>query len=185
MRAISLARHHLDALTVDGHGQNFGARLTNGRLYTIPSVRLDKENHTAAASGSANFARQRAVAPGVVDDPIDGSRRDGGQVPFAEGPLFAHQAARLGPIRFFESQAHFLSYFRNAFKAVLYGALAADVRFENFPVVDAMLTRLAGVSNHYAALKFVEIDAQFDAMLTARRQFDGGGATECRRIVIL
>ncbi len=39
--AISLTRHDLDALTVDGHRKNVGARLTNGRLYTIPGVWLD------------------------------------------------------------------------------------------------------------------------------------------------
>src|SRR5713226_4391643 len=59
------------------------------------------------------------------------------------------------------------------------------MRLKNFPVVDAVLARLAGVSNHHTALEFVEIDAQFDAMLTARREFDGRGATEGGRVMIL
>src|SRR5713226_4527952 len=59
------------------------------------------------------------------------------------------------------------------------------MRLKNFPVVDAVLARLAGVSDHYAALEFVQIDAQFDAMLTAGRQFNGRGATESRRVMIL
>src|SRR5258707_5961191 len=139
----------------------------------------------ATATGSADFTCQRAVAASVVDNPVNGLRGDGGQVPFAEGPLFAHQAPSLGPVGFFESQAHFLSYFGNALEAVLHSALAADVRLEDFPVVDAVLARLAGVSDHHAALEFVEIHAQFDAMLTAGREFNGGGATKGRRGMIL
>src|SRR5260370_28335274 len=64
MCAISLARHDLDALTVDGHRKNVGARLTNGRLHTIPCVRLANVDYTATATCSADFASQSAVAPG-------------------------------------------------------------------------------------------------------------------------
>src|SRR5260370_18905803 len=41
MQANSLARHDLDALAVDGHGQNLGARLTNGCLHWVPRIWLD------------------------------------------------------------------------------------------------------------------------------------------------
>src|SRR5712692_2295091 len=185
MRAKSLARHDLDALAVDGHGQNIGARLLNGGLHAIPGVWLDQKDHTATATGSADFACQSAVAAGVVDDPVNGLRGNGGQVSLAEGPFLAHQAAGFGPVRFFESKAHLLSNFGNTLEAVLHGALAADMRLEDFPVVDTMLARLAGVTDHDTALEFVEIDAQFDAMLTTGREFYGRGATECRRVVIL
>src|SRR5258705_3729454 len=92
-----------DALAVDGNGQTLGTRLTNGLFHTFPGVWFDQEDHTAASARSADLARQRAIATGVVDDPVDGLRRDRGQVSLAEGPLFAHQAAGFGPVGFFES----------------------------------------------------------------------------------
>src|SRR3989442_1772333 len=44
------------------------------------------------------------------------------------------------------------------FKAHI-GGKRADMRLKDFPVVDAVLARLTSVSDHYAALEFVEIDA--------------------------
>jgi len=45
--------------------------------------------------------------------------------------------------------------------------LPPNLRFENFPIVDAVLAGLAGVTDHHPALEFVEIDAQLHAMLAA------------------
>ena len=63
--------------------------------------------------------------------------------------------------------------------------MPANLRLEHFPVVDAMLAGLAGIANNDAAFQFVEIDAQLDAVLAARRQLDGRGAAKRRRVVIL
>src|SRR5260370_11396919 len=59
------------------------------------------------------------------------------------------------------------------------------MRLEDFTVVDAVLARFAGVSDHHTALELVEIDTQFDAMFAAGRQFDGSSAAKRRGIVIL
>src|SRR5229473_1451429 len=183
--ANSLAGYDLDALAVDAHGQNLGASFADGGFHALAGVRFDQKDHAAASARSADLARQRTIAAGVVDHAIDGLRRDGGQVSLAEGPLFAHQAAGFWPVWLFQRHTHFLCNFRDAFQAFLHGALAADLRFKDFPVVDAMLARFAGVADHHAALKLVEIDAQFDAMLAAGRKFDGGGAAKGRWVMIL
>src|SRR5206468_1201056 len=185
IRAKFLAGNHLNALTVDGHGQLFGPSFTNGVFHAVASGWLDQKDNTPATARLAAFACQRAVAAGIVDDAVDGFRRDGRQVSLAEGPFLAHEAASLLPIRFFHGYAHFLGHFRNALEAVLHRALAPDMRLEDFPVVDAMLARLAGVSDHHAALKLVEIDAQFNAMFAAGWEFDGSGAAKRWRIVVL
>jgi len=52
-------------------------------------------------------------------------------------------------------------------------ALPADLGLENFPNVDAVLAGLAGVANHNAPLKLVQVHAQFNAMFAAGREFDG------------
>src|SRR6202030_4593820 len=69
--------------------------------------------------------------------------------------------------------------------AVLYRALAVNVRFKNFPVVDAMLAWLTGVADHDAPFQLIQIQAQLYAMLSARGQFDGRRATKRRRIMVL
>ena len=48
-----------------------------------------------------------------------------------------------------------------------------------------MLAGLARVANQHAAFQLVEVDAQFDAMFAAGRQFNGRGTTKSRRIVVL
>ncbi len=48
-----------------------------------------------------------------------------------------------------------------------------------------MLAGLAGVADQDAALEFIKIDAQLDAMLAAGRQLNGGGTAKGRRIVVL
>ena len=63
--------------------------------------------------------------------------------------------------------------------------LAADVGFEHFPIVNAVLAGLAGVAEQDAALEFIQIDAEFDAMLATRWKFDGSSAAEGGRIVVL
>ncbi len=68
---------------------------------------------------------------------------------------------------------------------MLDGPFAADLSFEDFPVVDAVPARLAGVTDQDAALEFIEIDAQFDAMLAAGGKFNRGGAAKGRRVVVL
>src|SRR5438876_3350486 len=73
----------------------------------------------------------------------------------------------------------------NPFEALLHGPFAADLGFEDFPVVDAVLAGLARIANHDAAFKFIEIDAQLDAMLAAGGQLDGGSAAKSWRVVIL
>src|SRR5260370_17951110 len=62
--ANSLAGHDLDSLAVNGHGQNLGATVTNGRFHAFPGVCLDQKDHPAASPRSADFARQRAIAAG-------------------------------------------------------------------------------------------------------------------------
>ena len=42
---------------------------------------------------------------------------------------------------------------------VLHGAFPANLRLEDFPIVDAVLARLARVANHDAAFQLVQIDA--------------------------
>src|SRR4029077_10056315 len=93
--------------------------------------------------------------------------------------------ASFGPVGLFERHTHLLCDFRNSLKTILHRALATDLCLEDFPIVDAMLAWFAGVTKHDAALEFIEIDAQFDAMLAAGGEFDGGGAAESRRVVIL
>src|SRR5262249_1026803 len=63
--------------------------------------------------------------------------------------------------------------------------LAVDVRLENFPVVDARLPRLAGVAKYEAPFEFACVEAQFNTAFATGRKFDGSGAAECRRIVVL
>src|ERR1700682_4297010 len=63
--------------------------------------------------------------------------------------------------------------------------VAIDVGAKDIPIVYGGLARLTGVAKNQAALKFRKIDAEFGAMLAARREFDGGGATEGRRVVVL
>ena len=59
------------------------------------------------------------------------------------------------------------------------------MRFVDFPIVDAMLARLAGITDDHATLEFVQIHTQFNAMLTAGRELDRSSAAEGGRIVIL
>src|ERR1700730_5345870 len=63
--------------------------------------------------------------------------------------------------------------------------LPANLRFEHFPIVDAVLARLARVTDDDAAFQFVEIDAQLDAGLTSRRELDRRSTAKRRRVVIL
>ena len=162
-----LARDDLYALAVNGHGQDRAASLGNGLLHTIAGIRLDEQDDASAAPGPADFAGQGAVSPGVFDDTVNDFRRDGGQVALSKGPLFAHQAARFGPVGLFESQTHFLRDVGNALQTILDRALAADVRFVNFPIIDAVLARLPGVADDHAALEFVEIHAKLDAVFSS------------------
>src|SRR5207237_10087576 len=53
------------------------------------------------------------------------------------------------------------------------------------PVVAAGLAALEALSDHPAVLELSQFHAQFDAMLTAGREFDGSGAAEGRRVMIL
>src|SRR5260370_17697874 len=85
----------------------------------------------------------------------------------AERPLLSNVAASFLPIGLFHGYAHFLGNFGNALEAVLHGAFAADMRLEDFPVVDAVLARFAGVSDHHTALELGEIYRQFDALFAA------------------
>src|SRR5882757_5578998 len=133
IHANPLTRNNLDALAVDGHGENFATSFANGVLHALAGVRFDQKDDAAAAAGSADFAGQSAITARVVNHTIDRLCGDGRQVALAERPLLAHQAARFGPIRFFKSQAHLLGDFGNPLQAVLNGAIAADLCLEDFP----------------------------------------------------
>src|SRR5205814_6377195 len=113
IRAKFLPGNHLNALAIDGHGQHFGPSFTNGVFHAVAGVWLDQKDNAPATARPADFACQRAVAADIVDDAVDGFRRDGRQVSLAEGPFLAHEAASLLPIRFFHGYAHFLGHFRN------------------------------------------------------------------------
>src|SRR5271163_4191441 len=109
------------------------------------------------ASGSISMTTQ---PPRPFDDPIYRFGGDRGKVPFAEGPLFAHEATGFVPVGLFQGKAHLLRDVGDSFEAVLHGAFATDLRFEDFPIVDAVLARLSCVADHDAAFEFVEVDAQ-------------------------
>src|SRR5208282_5299373 len=102
-----------------------------------------------------------------------------------ERPLFPHQPSRLVPVRLLHGEAHFLRHLGDALEAILHGAFAADLRFEDFPIVDAVLPRLSRITNGDAAFQLVEIDAQLDAVLAAWLKLDGRGAAKSWRVMIL
>ena len=56
---------------------------------------------------------------------------------------------------------------------------------EHFPVVDAMLPGFSCVTQDEAALEFVEIAAEGFAPFAARGKHNRGGATKCRRVMVL
>src|SRR6267378_2713770 len=184
-RANFLARYDLDALAVDAHEEDLCASFTDGLFHALAGVWFNQKDHAAASARSAYFSGQCAIAAGVFDHAVDGLRRNSGQISHAEGPLLAHQAAGFIPIGFFQRHAHFLGNFRDALQTFLDGALPSDLRFENFPIVDPVLARLAGVADHHAALELVQVHTQFDAMLAAGREFDGGSAAEGWRVMVL
>src|SRR5579883_3197050 len=181
----SLSRNDLHAVAVDLHWQERGAGAHDCFLHMGAPLRLNQQHDAATAARSADFASERAFAPGFRNDAVDHGCRNRGQIAFAEGPFGVHQAAGVAPVRRLEGLAHLLSDFGDALEVAANGLVAVGVRLEDFPVVDAGLARLAGVANNEPPLEFIEVDAQFDAMLAAGRQFDRGGASEGRRIVIL
>src|SRR5208282_4599239 len=119
------------------------------------------------------------VTPRAFDDTVYRLGGDGREVALAEGPFFAHEAARFVPIGLFQGEAHFLRDIGDSLEAILYGALATDLRFENFPIVDAVLPWFSGVADQDAAFELVQVDAQLDAVFTAGREFDGRCPAEC------
>src|SRR5207248_5751001 len=114
----------------------------------------------------------------VFNDAVDGFGRDGGEVAFTEGPFLPHEASGFPPVGPLKSDAHALGNLGNSLETLLHGALAPDLRFENFPVVDAMLAGLARIADHHAALQLIKIDAKLDAMLTAGRQLNRSGTAK-------
>src|SRR5580692_763398 len=93
-----LARDHLDALAVDRDRQNLAASLDDGRFDAGAGIRFDEQDDATAAARAADLAGQSAVAPRASNDAVYRPGRDGGQIPFAEGPLFSHQASGLVPV---------------------------------------------------------------------------------------
>jgi hypothetical protein len=51
-----LARYDLDALAVDGHGEDLGASFANGPFDAFAGVRFDQKDHAAATASSAHFS---------------------------------------------------------------------------------------------------------------------------------
>ena len=64
-------------------------------------------------------------------------------------------------------------------------AIAIDVRLHDFPIVDAGVARLAGISQHDAFVEIGQVDVQRFARDTRCIQLDGAHAAIHRRIVIL
>src|SRR5258708_12225753 len=121
------ARDDLDTMAVNGHGQDFAAGFTNGLFHAFAGARLNQKDDAAAATRSANFSRQRAVTASVVDDPVDGLGRNGGQVSLAEGPFLAHEAASFLPIALFHGHAPFLRHFRNTLQPIFHPPFAPSM----------------------------------------------------------
>ncbi len=153
----ALAGNDLDPLTIDAYGTDLSASLCDGLFHAFPSFWLNEENHATTTPCTTNFTGQRPVAARVFNDPIDGFRRNRGEISFAERPFLSHQAPGFLPVGLLEGQAHLLGDFGDSSETVLHSAVAADLCFEDFPVVDAVLARLAGVADRDAAFELIQI----------------------------
>ena len=184
-KEVCLAEDDTNALTVNGGAQNFAAGISDSFFDAVASLGFNEEDNAATAPCATDFTGKSAIATRVFNDAVNGFRGDGRKVAFAEGPFLAHQAAGFVPIRLLEGHAHALSDFRNAPETLLDCFFATDLRFEDFPVVDAVLAGFTRVTNQNAALEFIEIDAQVDAMFAAWGQFDGSSAAKSRWVMVL
>src|SRR5262249_13655340 len=110
---------------------------------------------------------------------------DRGQIALAEAPLFAHQAADLGPVGPLELAAEFLCHLGDPGEIAKDLFVSVDVVPENIPVIDCRFAGLAGVTEHQATLEFGQGDAEFGAALAAWRQFDRGRSAKRGRVVVL
>src|SRR5204863_9709894 len=97
---------------------HFGPSFTNGVFHAVASGWLDQKDNTPATARPADFACQRAVAAGIIDDAVDGFRRDGRQVPFAKGPSLAQEAPSPLPTGFSHAYGHFMGHSRNRLEPV-------------------------------------------------------------------
>ena len=90
------------------------------------------------------------------------------KIPAPEVPLLAHQAANLAPLVSLQRGANLARDHRNFFQVLRHAPVAIDVPLENFPVVDAVLPRLARVAKHEPPFEFVEVATERLAPLAAR-----------------
>jgi hypothetical protein len=146
-------------LAVDFYWKDFCPSVLDRGFNPGTGIRFDQQDHATAAAGTANLSSERALPPGVFNYAVDEFRGYGGQISLAKKPLFTHQPAGLVPFGGFQRHAQQLRDLGDFLHTVTDGALAIDVRLENFPIVNAMLAGLAGVTNHDAAFQFVEIEA--------------------------
>src|SRR5215467_15117049 len=70
-------------------------------------------------------------------------------------------------------------------EALLDRVFAADLSFEDLPIVNAVLARLSRVTNYDAAFEFIKINAQFDTTFAAGGKLNGRSSAKSRRVVVL
>src|SRR5579864_3505019 len=150
-----------------------------------PRTWFNKQRHASTAACSANFSGQSSGIARAANNAIYRRRGYRRQVSSPEGPLLAHQAAGFLPIAALQRLAHGSRDGSDDFKIPVDLFFAVDMRFEDFPVVDSGLPRLACVANHQPAFQFSEIHAQRLALFSSRLEKYRACSAKGWRIVIL
>ncbi len=125
------------------------------------------------------------MPPGGGNDAVNHRRGNRSEIPPAEFPLLADQASNFGPLVAFECGTYLPRDSRDFFEVLGDAAVAINVPHEDFPVVDSGLPRLARITKHQAAFQLIQIAAKRLAPFAPRCEDDGGGASKCRRVMVL
>src|SRR5580704_12074624 len=126
-----------EAVAGDLEGQDAAAVVADRGRHAAGSPLLDQEDDASAAAGSTDLGGAAAVFSGDRDQLIDQGRSDAGGIGSPQFPFFAEQAGHLVPVRVQERVIHGAGDFRDALKVAKHALLTIDVRFEDFPVVNA------------------------------------------------
>src|SRR6266852_2376193 len=182
---VLLIRLNLNAFAVDPQRQQSSAGCRNGSFNVCTRFWFYHQCEATAAASAADFAAERSVPPGGGNDAVNHRRGNRSEIPPAEFPLLADQASNFGPLVAFECGTYLPRDYRDFFEVLGDAAVAINVPHEDFPVVDSGLPRLARITKHQAAFQLIQIAAKRLAPFAPRCEDDGGGASKCRRVMVL
>src|ERR1700691_3123497 len=132
---------HAQSITRDFQRQDAPTGFADGRRHAAGASLLHQKNHTTSASGSADFPRQCAVLLGHGNQLVYQWRRDSGNIRAPQFPLLLQQSGDLGPISGKKGAMHFARDTGDAFEVPKYSLIAVNMSLEDFPIIDARLTR--------------------------------------------